>query len=201
MYNVIALSKERFASSSDDCTVKIWKDDNTHKCISTLKHNGYVRSIIQLRNKDVLVSCGYKSSTGLSFWNINNYTQQYNIKRYSVYYSSHMIELYNGDIALSSSIKPYPIDFIDSSSYQVKKEIQSKEYIIGESVLCMLNEHSFIYACKGIFLQISSDDYSILYQSKEGRFKGFGGVVLIEGGQYVAIENKKRLTIIKPCYT
>ena len=105
-----------------------------------------------------------------------------------------MIELYNGDIALSSNIKPYPIVIIDSSSYQVKKEIQLKDYIIGESVLCMLNEHSFIYACKGVFLQISSDDYSILYQSKEGRFKGFGGIVLIEGGEYVAIENKKRLT-------
>ena len=53
---VIPLSKERFASCSWDCAVKVWKDDNTYECISTLQHDDDVRSILQLRGKEVLVS-------------------------------------------------------------------------------------------------------------------------------------------------
>ena len=77
---IIPLSIRRFASCSDDCTFKIWKNDDTHECLSTLKHNGKVSSIIQLRNQKVLVSCGHNSSTGISFWNINDYTQQRKLK-------------------------------------------------------------------------------------------------------------------------
>ena len=63
-------------------------------------------------------------------------------------------------------IKPYPIVIIDSSSYEVKKEIQLKEHNTGYSSLCVCDEHSFIYVYDGIFLQISSEDSSILFHSK-----------------------------------
>ena len=98
-------------------------------------------------------------------------------------------------------IKPYPIIIIDSSSYQVKKEFQLKEYITSESSLCVFDEHSFIYACDGTFLQISSEDGRVLFHSKGGRFNGYyGGIIPLEGGKYFAIENNKIISIIKPCY-
>ena len=121
VYKVIPLSKERFASCSYDYTVRIWKDDSTYECISTLKHNGEVKSILQLRGKKVLVSCGSSIFTGVSFWNLNDYTQQHTIEGYSILLPTHMKELYNGDIALSSKDKSFPIIIIDGSSYQVKK--------------------------------------------------------------------------------
>ena len=46
IYKVIPLSKERFASCSLDNTVKVWKDDNTYECISTLYHNNSIRSVL-----------------------------------------------------------------------------------------------------------------------------------------------------------
>ena len=207
-YNVrriIALSNERFASCAADKTIRIWKDDNSYRCMSILKHDNEVFSFLQLRNKDVLVSSYGKEESdsiigGVSFWDINNRTQHHIIKGYSVYWSTHMIELVDGNIALSSSTKPYPIVIIDSSSYQVKKEIIFKEYITKCSSLCMFNEHSFIYGCGGIFLQISSVDYSILFQSKEGNFDGYNGIISIEGGKCFAIQYNTRITIIKPCY-
>jgi WD40 repeat protein len=121
---VIPLSKERFASCSNDGTVKVWKDDNTYECLSTLRHDDSISSILQLRGKEVLVSCGYYSSSkGVSFWNLNDYTELHTIEGYIVDYPTHMIELSDGNIALSAKDKPYPIVIIDSSSYQVKKMI------------------------------------------------------------------------------
>ena len=213
MEKVIPLSKERFASCSGDDRVKIWKDDNTYECISTLEHDGGVNSILQLKGKEVLVTAydgdnlllllGVTASSlrGVSFWNINDYTKQHTVTGYGVRWSTHMIELSNGNIALSSDDEPYPIVIIDSSSYQIVTMIQLKEYITCPSSLCVFDEHSFIYACDGTFLQISSEDGRVLFHSKGGRFNGrFGGILSLEGGKYFAIENDKRISIIKPCY-
>ena len=109
-----------------------------------------------------------------------------------------MIELSNGNIALSSYGYPFPIVIIESSSYQVVTVIQLKEYITNCSALCVFDEHSFIYAHKGTFLQISSEDGRVLFHSEGGRFIGrTGGILRLEGGKYFAIENGKRISIIK----
>ena len=62
----------------------------------------------------------------------------------------------------------------------------------------MFNQSSFIYVGVGSYLQISStDDYSILYKSTGGDFKGyFGGVISIEEG-HLAIQNDKSISIVK----
>ena len=199
---VIPLSEGRFASCSDDKTIRIWKDDDTYECITILTYDEQVISILQLRGKEVLVSAyGYKSSHGISFWNLNDFTHKHTLKGYSVSWSSHMIALTNGNIVLSSNEEPYPIVIIDSSTYKIVNVIQLNERIFYYSSLCVCDEHSFIYACDGTFLQISSDDYSILFKSKEGKFRGYwGGIIPLEGGQYFAIENVKKITIVKTCH-
>ena len=112
-----------------------------------------------------------------------------------------MIELSNGNIALSSDVRPYPIVIIDSSSYQIVTMIQLKEYITDCSSLCVFDEHSFIYACDGTFLQISNEDGRVLFHSKGRRFNGFfAGIIPLEGGKYFAIEKVQWISIIKPCY-
>ena len=70
VYKAIPLSNKRFASCSSDYTVRVWKDDSTYECISTLKHDDWINSILQLRGKEVLVSAYTRynsSSLGVSF--------------------------------------------------------------------------------------------------------------------------------------
>ena len=94
-----------------------------------------------------------------------------------------MIELSNGNIALSSNDEPFPIVIIDSSSYQIVTVIQLKEYITCYTALCVFDEHSFIYARYGTFLQISSEDGRVLFHSEGGRFNGYFGILPLEGGK------------------
>ena len=111
-----------------------------------------------------------------------------------------MIELSDGNIALSSDVEPYPIVIIDSSSYQIVTAIQLKEYITHHSSLCVFDEHSFIYAYRDTFLQISSEDGRVLFHSEGRNFNGFFGILPLEGGKYFAINSGKRISIIKPCF-
>ena len=176
-------------------------DDDTYECLYTLRHDGGVNSILQLRGKEVLVAAT-SSLSGVSFWNINDYTHQHTITGYTVDGSTHMIELSNGNIALSFWDEHHPIIvIIDSSSYQIVTVIHLKEYIYGYSSLCVFDEHSFIYVRYGTFLQISSEDGRVLFHSEGGRFDGwYGGILPLEGGKYFAIEDSGRISIIKPCY-
>ena len=55
-----------------------------------------------------------------------------------------------------------------------------KEYIIDCSSLCVFDEHSFIYAYKGTFLQISKEDGSVLCHWKGGKFNGYLGIISLK---------------------
>ena len=158
---IIPLTNERFASCSSNRTVKIWKDDNTYECISTLQHNAQVRSILQLRGKEVLVSAnnGYGVlSCGVTFWNINDYIKLHTIKGYSVDQPTHMIELSNGNVALFNNVHPYLIVIINTSSYEIMTIIQMKEYIPSCSSMFVIDERSFIFASERALLQIVNDN-------------------------------------------
>ena len=203
---VIPLSKERFASGSFDCTVKIWKDNNTYDYISTLQHDGHVDSILQLKGKEVLVSAvssyinteSDETINSIFFWNTNDYTHRHTMKGDGIRFGTYMIELPDGNVVLSSDVH-YPIVIIDTSTYQVKKEIDRENYF--PSAMSVLDQHSFIFVCEGMLCQISNDDYSILFRSIDGNY-GCLGVITIDRGKYIIIENRnrKRLTIFKPHY-
>ena len=214
VYKVIPLSNYRFASCSGDHTIKIWRDDNTYKCISTLQHYATVNSILQLKGKEVLVSAdqgfgmfelydGYgprPEPPCVFFWNLNTYKYNYQqrLEGFKIFRPTQMIELSDRNIALSNIYEPYPIVIINSSSYQVQKKIKLEGFVSNYSSLCVCNEHSFIYVYKGTFLQISSENGSILYHSTGGKFDGYiGGIIPIEGGKYYAIQYDKKITIVK----
>ena len=147
-----------------------------------------------------MVSCGFSSKSDVSFWSLTNYTQLHRIRGFGITWSTYMIELADGNIALSFYMKPCPIVIIDSSTYQVKTKVLLEEYNTKPSSLCVLDEHSFIHVNKGSFLQISNKGGSVLFQSEGGEFDGWCSVIPLEGGKYFAVQNNTRISIIKPCY-
>ena len=136
MRKVIPLSNQRFASCSGDKTIKIWKDDNTYKCISTFEHSGWVRAILQIKGKEVLVLCRYTLS-GITFWNTNNYTKLHTIEGFKVDVYIRIIEVCDGYITISSKDFEYSIVIIDISSYQIVTMIKLEEYIYNPSLFFM----------------------------------------------------------------
>ena len=198
VYQVIPLSNERFASCSSDRIVNIWKDNNEYELLISLKHTDQIRGLLQLKGKEMLVACAYDSSLGLTFWELNTYSKHHVLKGFGIDYPSHIIQLSDGHIALSSNKKPYPIEIIDCDSYQVKKSILLKGDVTCYSSLCLFNQYSFFYVFNGTLLQISSEDYSIMFKVKGGNFNAYsGGMIVIEGGRYVAIQNNKCVMIGK----
>lgn len=201
IYKIIPLSKQRFASCSRDETIIIWKD-NCYDVITTLNHGGIVNSIIQLNQKEILVACGDPRS-GLSFWNTNNYSKKIHFQGYGTILPTGMIELSDGNIALSSNSRAngYPIVIINTITYKVVKKIQFEGYITGSSSLCLLNDYSFIYIDKNNVVQISTKDFTIMSKSQKSGFVGNCGIVIIETGVFLAIgDSSNSVSIVKVHY-
>jgi WD40 repeat protein len=67
---VLYYQKDKIISCSFDKTVKIWEEkDNNYQLITKLSHSNIVWSILVLKDKNLLISCGYD---GTRIWNNNN---------------------------------------------------------------------------------------------------------------------------------
>ena len=204
VYQIIPLSKERLASCSWDKTIKIWKDDGSYKCMNTLQSDGCVAAILQLKGKEELVSASEEEESKnkeINFWNLDNYTKTHTVAGHSPYCPPHMIEVPDGNVAITSYDKgesSYCIVIIDTSLYEIKKIICVPYYITHYSSLCVINDHSFVYAYRGTFVQISCEDYSVVCKTRTQDFGGFAGMVLLQGG-LLAIEGGNWVVVVKPC--
>ena len=188
IYKVISLTKDRFASCSIDTTVKIWESSEPYQSITTPQHGHSVYSILQLKNKEILVSsCKNKS---IMFWNIDIYVKEHTLKGYFSHEPTHMVELPNSKIAVSSSTKGFPIVIIDTNDYRVIKQIKVNNYIKHSSSLCVLNNNSFVYIHEGKVLQIDSKDYKILNKLKVGNeLDGYFGIISLGKEWFLGVPN------------
>ena len=74
IFKVIPLRNNRIASCSADRTIKIWNSNHPYNLIKTLNgHTGRVTSIIQLKDKDILISGSSYGDKTLRKWNLLTY--------------------------------------------------------------------------------------------------------------------------------
>ena len=111
-----------------------------------------------------------------------------------------MIEVPDGNVAAVVYKERHCIVIIDTSLYEIKKIIYVEYHIPNYSSLCAINDHAFVYACNGNFVQISCEDYSVVCKSRGENFHGGTGIILIQGGEFLAIENHSWISIVKLCH-
>ena len=85
------------------------------------------------------------------------------------------------------------IDVIDTEKYQRIKQIECKDYIVGDgyydSSLHLLNNGTIIYSRGGCFCQISSTTYEVLFKDKmKDEFLG-SAITSSSKGKYIIASN------------
>lgn len=201
---VININQNYFASCSADNTVKIWSHTDNYKEIVSLEHKSPVCSIISLSTKPVLVSSSAGMSDSVMFWDLRTYKLISSVREVCANKPTHMIELRNGCVALTSKndFEMYNnfIIIIETITYTIVKRITRRGRILHYSSLCNWDDSSFVYIYEGNFLHISTTDYKILYERiiKLDDF-GFYGIILINN-EYLLLTNRSYgFNIIKPC--
>ena len=196
---VISLTNNRFAVSCEDGLIQMWNSSQPYSLTNKIKENCGVNSILQLSsNENLITSC--PGNCTISFWNITLNRKVYLMKKVCAFYPNGMIELSNGNVAISHYDSPYPIKIVDPMRYAVVKEIINENYFPSCSSMCVWDEFSFIYVCNERFCQISTNDYEIIFKMRKvNGLDGINGVITIKNGQYLAVINKnKGVNIIEP---
>ena len=110
---IIPLTKSRFATCSNDKSVKIWNSEYPYDFIHKFdKHTDDVNSIIQLRNKEVLVSASSKKDSTFRTWDLNVYSEIYAIKKVQCSYYNGLLELNSGIVVVGGFEVIYMVNVI-----------------------------------------------------------------------------------------
>ena len=111
------LTKDRFASSSQDSTIKIWDCNYPNHLIYILKgHSHSVYSLLQMKNKELLISSS--SDFTLRIWNLFTYQCETMINSVQYSYNNTLIYLSDDKIIIGYY---QTIDLIDLPSFEVKR--------------------------------------------------------------------------------
>ena len=121
---VIVLTNHRFASSSSDCTIKIWKDNSPYNLISTLTgHTDAVPSILQLTDvNNILVSCSGRIEMILKIWDIHSYKLLKIVENIHCSNVNCMLQLEDGRIVVGGDSM---LNIINTVTYQVDLMIEN----------------------------------------------------------------------------
>ena len=182
---VIVITNNRIVSSSWDKTIKIWSSISPYNEINTLIENNTVYSLLQLKNKETLVSGS--SQNEICFWNLNTYKKEFTVKCCGADSFNGLIELPNGLIAVNGS-KAFSIDLVDPIRKKVVKQIIDSKYIYGcgnninvpfdFSCLKLVRDEYLVYLHYGNVCWISVHDLEIVKNVKlQNEFYGYEMVV------------------------
>ena len=120
---VIVLTNHRFASSSSDLTIKIWKDCHPYELIATLTgHCDVVPSMMQLTDvNNILLSCSGRIEMALKIWDINSYKLLKIVENIHCSNMNCMLQLEDGRIVIGGDSM---LNIINTVTYQVDMMIE-----------------------------------------------------------------------------
>ena len=118
IYKIITLTNNIFATCSQDKTVKLFEHNENYQELLSIKSFSPIISIINLqKHKQLVIASKNSFSSSFSFWDTDSYVLIHDMNNYYfITAPSHMIELPNGNIAVSSNDERKPIVIINNET-------------------------------------------------------------------------------------
>ena len=161
IYTVIYDLNNHLISCSKDKTIKIWEEINKNEYQNNviLTHSDSIKSILLLKDKNILISSGYD---GTKFWNINNYECLIYMKELICCWWNSLKRIDKDRIIIGNENGPSKI--ISISEKKIIKEIET---VSCYSICIINNKGIFVIGGYNIINIYKSDNYdniqTILY--------------------------------------
>ena len=169
---IIELSGNRFASCSNDKKIKIYRINDRDSTLGTIDDTHAIKSIIQISNRELLLSLGADST--LKFWSLNYYNLQSTLFNINAQYPNSMIQVDPNRVMIGTANETIVV--VNVSTIQIETRIKDELFsidIIGIKSFLKLDDTSLLIGCpNGTFCLIDSTQCKIL-SKKEKPSQGF----------------------------
>ena len=163
VFKVITLTNNRFASCSYDNSIKIYSANSPYAVVATLEgHTGSVRSILQIQNKELLVS-GSDDDT-LCFWDTQNYLKLHSIDDVSCSYHQSLIEIKNNLIAVGGYATVFIVNY---KTFSIQTVIQD-DYLNCVNCFLPLDDGTLLCGCQfGRVCNLDLNTFEWVFKKKD----------------------------------
>lgn len=118
---IIPLNEERIATCSWDKKIIIFKKSKPYSDIATLEgHTEKVTSILQLKNKNILVSGSTDKDSTLRIWNLTTYKNEKIINKIQCCYRNGLVEIKNERLCVGGNGR---VSIVNMITYEIEKVI------------------------------------------------------------------------------
>jgi WD40 repeat protein len=166
VYKVTALTHNRIASTSCDLTLHIWNGVAPYNELTVLRgHTEWVKTCIQLRNREVLVSCSFPGEHSFKTWDLNTYECINTIEDADSTNRSALKELDNGLVVTGGFGR---ICIVDVDAGVKVKEIRHEFFGDWEMIMSILDIGGCIMVgCyQGRIAQVDLDKGEVLFKKE-----------------------------------
>lgn len=197
---VIQLTRDRIASCSDDETLIIWNALPPYDQIKRLKkHTSYVESIIELKNKEFIVSGGVDWK--ILFWDNKTYKCTYEISDVICFNRNSLIEYEDNHLLIVGGYKK--ITLINLLNFQVENSIEIPEGGYICSIIELIDDSLLCGDAGGHLFHLDIDNCKIIESKEHAHESSIYGLLLLDENTFASCSNDKSIKIwkvtTKPC--
>ena len=159
---IISLPNNRFASCSGDTTIKIWKGSPPYSAtpIHTLSgHSGWVRSLLYIRERDVLISGSEDDS--LRLWNMSRYQCENIIKGVTCCWSNSLYRIDKDRVIVGNKNMFY---IVDIDKCKIENTVKDRQLKYVKCFVKLRDNNTIVCGCdNGVFCfyDINTNKYTI----------------------------------------
>ena len=138
----VELTKERFASCSNDKTIKVF-DNRNYSLIKTLEgHKEYVQSMLYIKEKDILLSGSYQEN--IHIWNLSTYQCETGIKDVYCVSRNSLYQIDCNKVIAGGLNKVWVIDLLSNSVICLLEDYQLNSVFCFITLNCKIDQYNFI---------------------------------------------------------
>lgn len=185
IFRTIQLSNNRMGSCSLDKTIRIWNSNFPFNCITILRrHTDWVISLIELRNREYLVSGGNDKT--IRFWCNSTYKNKYSIRNVMCETNS-LLEVDNNLLLAGEG---NVLTIINTLTLQVETKIFFQNDFKCISSLLQMKDLSLICGCECMIIQLDINKGTVLDVKNNAHSRGIVSLFLLNEEELISCSYK-----------
>ena len=181
LWKIIPISNKRIASCSFEGNIKIWNGEAPYSHIKTLEgHSSDVSSIIQIKDKEELVSASYDFT--LILWNLSTYSKEKTVKGVKCRWSNSLLELPGHRVIVGGYNL---LSVVNLSTGEIEQSVEDDQ-LEGICSMISLRDETVLCGCRKKLTEFDINHNTLVCINEEAHQNDISSLVVVNDSMFVS---------------